>query len=272
VKLFKFLAGVACGIVIGYMFSAQYATNIWWQALGMVVGGIGGYILVAPMAFFKAIPRAFMASLRGSLSAWENLKYNFKELMLIWLAVWFGSIWASLIFCGLEKYAAASDGRDVNYLSAIVAVFLFANIINLYWFLKVVTFKDGYLDDETSLFVIKHLNPVMGTFWILAGAVWYIPKVLFKYFLPWLMKLIFIRIIWELTYFISLFIRSLFRLVHSHKRALVLICATIGTGVGQYYGHLWIGLGVGLLWAAFSWHFIAIKWLKVVPNHGATSA
>ena len=279
-RLVQFLAGIAAGILIGFFLSMKYIDNIWWRVLCVAAGGLSGYILVAPMAFLRAIPRAFSKAwqdmYQGWMSYFQRLKGK-KKYVLMNIAHSFGLLFSWLVLLSFAITCLPNASLKVGLWFLGVSF-----IACLLWFISGMNFvanKSSKYDlhDLDESFdgckeELRKANVLRVMLWLVPKFfLWQLPKALLWLvflFMPWcIFKAVTFIFTMTIRFFWNLFVQ-----VHSHKRLLALVWAAVGLSVGQHHQHPLPGLAIGLICAAVSYELIAKRWLKVVPNGNNTSA
>lgn len=258
----------ALAALIGAFIGIEYDYSI---IIGMLAGGITGYLFWEAPTVFKAIPIAYKNAKMEPPEKMSTIKIEIKNFIYLSLAaLQLGLMFIFMFLLMFVKqgisifntvqfvYASLSEIPilgigEVIMASAIGAVVLYGNDhdekISLVRMQKRADFVFKYLNPVAAPFTVSYYI-VYGLVRLLAFIVEYL-KFTFKTFIPWIFS-----IIWR-------FIRNLFLLIHSEERVLCFTYAAISAGVGVFFHSAFlaaiIGAGTGVAVSKFIDTFSAIR-------------
>ncbi len=226
-RTLKIFLSCASGAGIGAFVALQLNQYLWW--LGMIAGGIIGYLSYDIKAVIKAVPRAYDA-----VKGWRPKKKN--VLATVYFVLW-GFSWVLLI------------SAPVNHkMARIVAVFWTTCLMlsMIFSAKKASAFEEN---DKRMLYLLKFWNPLSLTFyWPFKMLIWCIPRI------PNLLR------------FLGRFLKQLFIIIHSEIRLLCGVDAAIGAGVGYFAGNAIMGVVAGGVIGVINYKIISQKILKLHLN------
>ena len=255
------------GAFIGATVALEVAKYFWW--VGLLTGGIVGYLTYDFKEAISAVPKAFKAA-----TAWR----------LNWIAIWkgaCGTFWFLLgIISLMSSFCTAmvlivlipTNAISVSISEGVGALFLFFSVVGVV-VITVVSWQLIYhkriaevVSDPVSRFrrMALMLNP-------LAFAFWWVPKAAFLairgiLWLLWTGIANIPKATVAILTFSWRFGRNLFILVHSDFRLLCAIDSMIGVVVGFFCGIPLLGGIAGALLGAVNYEIFS-KWiLRLAPK------
>lgn len=248
---------IACflGAGIGTLTALQLNGYFWW--VGLLVGGLIGYLSYEFKKVRRAIPKAWHA-----VKGWKPNKERWKVgWMMFWALVSFLSTillaFSLLLFIDMET----------SVWTTFVAIFGFSFLVSLLMTIGIVSDMgverfEKELGDAREMF--KNFNPIKVYFY-------YVPKYivlgLFHFFKGTIYVLVRIPgFLWGIITTIALFIKTLFTMIHSEIRLLCGIDAAIGATIGYFAGSVIIGAVSGGLFGLLNYEILSKRILHLVPS------
>lgn len=251
----KIFLACAIGAGIGSLVALEMIKPLWW--IGLLVGGLVGYLSYEWRAVLQAIPAAYRAA-RG----WKAPPRFFAGLGWGMLACLSTGFWAAL-FGELLNMAQPPEQKMPQFGCEVIGIFIaLLSFIILGGFFTSMTLSEGYpklsRDHEINGYrwVACKIFPPFVLFWYLPrGVIWLgrrLPRaiVAFAYGCVGLARFL-RRFGWEL------FLR-----VHSEKRLLCGVDAMLGAAVGYFAGSALIGALAGGCFGLVNYVFVTEHWLK----------
>lgn len=276
----KVFVAVAVGAFIGTLTALKMTSYFWW--VGMLTGGLVGYLSYKPMETIRAIPgalrTAWLASFHGlgrtitGMWRWRK-KFLWNMLGSLTMVFWlygvciFGCTW--LMTYHTEHVQPTLYTEDLSTLSSFLIMLAFATFIFLPGFTTLLEICDERPDlkkrDVAQLKEIAvYANPFRVCFY-------YIPKLLF-YWLPiglfrlgHLLLRLALQGLASVITFVVTFVVTLFKTIHSDIRVLCAIDSAIGAAIGFFFVNPIIGAVVGGLFGWLNYEVVSKRWLKLVP-------
>ena len=240
----KVMLAVFVGGFAGAMIALQFTVNFWW--IGLMAGGLIGYLAYDPIQAIKAIPTAASTAWKhssGSLSTY--FKFMFKE----WHNLLRGSWLIFLIIFWMFSFLYVASGFDsIDGMSFKAAFIMIASFTFIFGQLFGAILSATSLDKTSNAMftiLIKYLNPLRVFGYSLPRGLWYGRILLLK--------------------FTATFTVTLFKLIHSDLRLLCGIDAAIGAAIGYFTINPLLGATIGAAWGLFNYWLISVKLLKLVP-------
>lgn len=252
----KVFLACAIGAGIGSLVALEMARAFWW--IGLLVGGLAGYLSYEWRAVLRAIPAAYRAA-RG----WHPPRGYWQSIRLFFVL-----ISAIVLWCSALLFVSVVDEVPPEQLTH--------NLVNLAWgvagmftagLLLVIGFAIAYRNvtpDENYLSAMRKANfwmfPPIVLFWHLPRGIWWVARRL-----PRAMALTIVGIARGIVAFIRFmkrFIWQLFLRIHSEMRLLCGIDAMLGAAVGYFAGSAIIGALAGGLFGVLNYAVVTERWLK----------
>lgn len=277
----KIAISVFFGALIGSLVSINYS---WW--IGMIVGGIVGYLSVEPMAIPKAIAKVFKSMY--SESNRNKFKFTGKIFVCLYLSmcfvivtpvfpihafgIWLGKITLlSLYFYEFTFLIAAL------FSSIVISITFYGET---YW---------KYENYMLSSYEISQIPPGITLVYSMQSPKKYFKSFLRSYFnivtiiskgfviffiimLPmfifWKMP---VYIFWKIPIGIGKFTWAVVKIIHCHNRVIAGIDAVIFACLGYGLSYLTpmaplIGAVIGFALSKLHWELVSVRWLKVCPQ------
>ena len=231
-RTLKIFIACSLGAGIGAFVALQLNQYLWW--LGMIVGGVIGYLSYDFKAVINAIPMAYKA-----VKGWKPRKENV-------LAAVYGIFWALLwVLCLIPISFFSFVSLEIQ------------GTLSLFWMICLLfslgisanKLYDIEENDKRIFCLLKLWNPFSFTFYGFYGmtkmSVWCIKRI------P------------DLLRFTGQFLKQLFILIHSEIRLLCGIDAAIGAGIGYFAGNAIVGVLIGGIFGVINYKVISQKILKL---------
>jgi len=231
----KVFSASALGAGLGSLVALEVASWLWW--LGLVVGGLVGYLSYEFKAVLAAILKAYRAA-RG----WRPNFYFWK--CAVWWILVAVSFFAWLVLTMLIDVARGiSPG-----VGAVVAL----GVSGLFFGLAFPTIEAAR--SETTFAVAARrvtywIFPPLVIFWHLPRGLWWIIRRIPR------ASLVFVR-------FVPRFAWQVFIRIHSEMRILCGTDAMLGAGVGYFAGSALLGALFGGLFGVVNYAFVTERWLR----------
>ncbi len=247
----KIFISCAMGAGIGTLVSLELAPFLWW--VGLIVGGLTGYLSYDWAQVKAAVPRAWKATSgwRPPENYWRNL-WRMCVFVLVWLS------WAVLILVPCAFYFWKDDWR---FFKSPEENFSIVNVIA------------GSLFQAVG--IGTNLCILLAFAFSLAGLTvpafeaaeprWY-PKtssreLLRTYSSPCVLYRNVPRIACAAPGFVASFARELFVRIHSERRLLCGVDACLGAGIGYVTGSVIVGALVGGVLGVINYELVTLRWL-----------
>lgn len=251
----KVFLACAFGAGIGALVALQVNHWFWW--IGLLVGGLTGYLSYEWKAVIKAIPRAFRAT-----TSWRPPKYALA------FALWEPIPILNLIFFPVAILLCLI--REQVFWPTLFVVCLamatsFVTVFPVFFLLASMESTDR--EEESRAREVKklrrvafHTFPPVVLFWHLPrGLYWLIRRV------PWFLAevgrgLLAIAIIFGR--FLGRFSWQMFIRIHSERRLICGVDAMIGASIGYFAHHVIIGALAGGIIGLINHAVVTERWLK----------
>lgn len=257
----KIFMACALGAGVGALVALQMNPYLWW--IGMLVGGLVGYLSYEYEKVSAAIPRAWNRTIswRPDAEYWKNIFGTFAYFLGSVL-IWRGTI----IF--LEQITTNSSQLMVGLVIAtLVGCFArFTSSVLLSFLLCAALMDDKkFFNDSgdatigTAKMIFAFGNPIfvyLGIVIALTVGFWkllqFIPSVA-------------VMLILGVQKFL-LFLKTTFLLIHSEIRLLCGVDAALGAAIGYFAGNALIGALVGGVFGVLNYEIVSKRILKVGPT------
>jgi len=262
---------MACGIgaFIGTLVALQLHRYLWW--IGMLVGGLAGYLSFEFKKVCQAVPVAYRAACDWKMNS-SGSPLFWKAVRLQALQIFLFAFWVMTAITTFISFFIWSTSNNTDWLEAIYYTLAADFILIIFGgtFVFAMTFNDNYrgwkqLDaikksiDENMGFLITW-NPIR----MAKIAVIFAVKMLWKGFLniPALCIAIVHATVCAIVA-VCKFLKHLFILIHSDMRMLCGLDAALGAAVGYYFSNAIIGALAGGVLGVFNYQVVSIKWLHL---------
>jgi len=271
---FKVFMASAVGAFIGSLIALQLTSNLWW--VGMVVGGVIGYLGYDAKSVVRMIPTASHAA-RRSWHTIGGLNYRVavrlggqvlrKALRVLGVSIAIGvacGIGSALVgalwfFEGLTPVALIGHETPANFFFgtpedvfasrlciAVCGMIVF--LLQSAWTLETYGLR-GIREHkkDITLSLLYKVTPLGFVTWYLPQALWFFAQCLF-----WIVVSS------------GAFFWILFKLIHSDLRLLCGIDAAIGAAIGYLSHNALIGALAGGALGVVNFELVSKRWLKLV--------
>lgn len=233
-KSWRIFWACTAGAGIGALVALEINSYFWW--LGLIVGGVAGYLLYDIKAVVSAIPRAWRAApgWKPNKEVWKirglaTLAYFFvvmSSCLVALSALWLGSHLTSMSIMSMGEFYNSSELPFLVSFAVAVSIF--------------VAFLGGVMRTDLIGIFIKFGNPVaVFVYW---------PVVILRH-LP--------AALWRAAIFIAVFAKALFLTIHSDERLLCGIDAAIGASIGYFVGSAVIGALAGGVFGVINYEIVS---------------
>ncbi len=249
----------ALGAGIGALVALEIVTWLWW--IGLLVGGLVGYLYYEFKAVLAALPKAWRAA-----CGWQAPPFFWHAFGLAALCVasFFGDLFVSAVVVAvlvqgwLGVNIVIASLADVG-LSLAVLTLIFSLLLGGF-----LLFEDRRNLDEKTLRELK-------------GCVYRIaPPILFFYRLPrglwWIIRripraLVVVAVgigrgLVAFARFVPRFAWQVFIRIHSERRLICGVDAALGAAAGYFAGSALIGAAVGGLFGVVNFALVTERWLR----------
>lgn len=265
-EAWKVTVACALGAGIGTLISLEVAVYLWW--IGLIIGGLVGYLAYRPIAVIKAILPAARTAARATLGKYHAVRRVFTR----------PDFWPRVLYTTLTFFFAGSWlvlGLMLLMLSLMISVRSFEDFriwMWLSWFATwaVTSFGFGVLcsideqsacktEDELLKFriVCFALCPPIVMFYHLPRGIWWV----IRHGMPRAVVAI-ARLGRDLARFMAHFVWNVFVRIHSEMRLLCLVDASIGVVIGFFAGSALIGALAGGLFGLVNYALVTERILK----------
>jgi hypothetical protein len=271
------IGACALGAFIGTLLSLDIATHFHYGkylwSIGALMGGIVAYVAVDFRHFCAGVAHSY----RKTISWRPNGPY-----WRAWFAEWIcmGSLVASMvmvfcmaIFVGEAFFDSVSISENLNgtmrlaYAGYVYFCPGFSMTLGL-----LLTIPVGRSPNETEADYAENLrqnrnrdfkrainvNPFGVIFWLLYGMVWVMvhsPQLIVKV----------AKFVISVSSVLAQFIAGVFVYVHSSRRTLCFVDATLGAAIGYTFGSAIIGTIAGVVLGVINYELVSVRWLRLTP-------
>ncbi len=246
---------LACtfGAGIGSLVALQLSHWFWW--VGLLVGGIVGYLSYEWKAVVQAVPHAFRAATK-----WRLPKLAFDQAFWMGALTWNFFTW----ICGQTLLLGANRAPHLSWTEAITLIVLFpvslALLIAVIFLLAfTINPMEGSELPDIRKIAIATFPPVV-IFWHIPRAlVWFARK------LPGAAQATCKWIVWAVggfARFCKRFAWQMFIRIHSEKRLICGVDAMLGAAIGYMAHHAIIGALAGGIIGLINHAVVTERWLK----------
>ncbi len=245
----------ALGAGIGALVALEVVAWLWW--VGLLVGGLVGYLSYEWRAVVTAIPKAYRDA-RG----WQTPPHYWTNVIWLYASTYSVFLWLVMVLVAVT----VGNGANMGEISALYGCML--AVSSAPWLLVVMKLVAiGAKEDKATVREAQENRrlaycafPPLVIFWHLPRGLWWIIRripraiavaaigigrgtVVFVRFLP--------RFGWQV------FIR-----IHSEMRILCGTDAALGAAVGYFAGSAIIGAAVGGLFGVVNYALVTERWLR----------
>jgi len=251
--------GAFIGALSALEIQSRFALGLYLWPFGALFGGLVAYCAVDFKQLCNGIAKSYRVSVRNisrayrvietEIKAWEPNKpyWKAKGIMAI------GCLTCTVSFglSALILYFILNE-QIRGFAEVIVGTALiFSTMAAVTCAVLPIAFLDVHGDKDTRLRetefgwdLFRFGNPIVLPFFIIA---------------------ILARAIWLLGREVPQFVVRTFRFVHSERRTLCFIDATLGAGIGFFFGSAILGAIVGAVVSGIDYEIVSVRWLKIVP-------
>jgi len=263
----KVFTACALGGGIGTLVALQANPLFWW--VGLLVGGLVGYLTYDFKEVVKAVPRAGQMAVAGVCShgvvdALLNTWALFYFLTVMTLPIFTSFVLIFWLLAAIDGgpplmslttalLACVGGGHWFAYPSFVYCLFVGA------WQARDREKPREIFDD----FSWRTFNPFSVYFYYLPKAIWWMVKRVPK--ASWIAISASVMGIWEMTKLLGSFVIYLFLLIHSEMRLLCAADAALGAAVGYFSGNALIGALAGGVIGVLNFEIVSKRLLKLVP-------
>lgn len=258
----KVFLACAIGAFIGSLVTLEVNRWFWW--LGLITGGLTGYLSYEWKKVAQSIPAAYRTA-RG----WQAPELYWRELWQAFLsALSFLSVAGSWVFLFVISLLILLEGVGAINIALLplcsiflIGIAFFTFFITLIWFNFDTGRKVGLREKDISRhkkLTVEFLaaSPPVVFFWhIPRGLYWLIPR------LPHVLAVTG-KGLASAARFLGRFAWQVFIRIHSEMRVLCGVDAMIGTTVGYFAGSAIIGALAGGAFGVINYALVTERWLK----------
>ena len=262
----KVFFSTALGSLIGTIVALELPGLFW--ILGLIVGGLVGYLSYEFKTVLEAIPKAWKAVIAWKIDKIKLQCFLYLILTCSSITLYTLSIPIWIIFLQQNHYSVSLLSILISGIIGIVSIiYVIKNLIS-----KIVVFYENgvrKIREENLVFAIKFLNPIVLPF---AASIWF-SKMIYKYrakigkyiikTIVGILRFIFVTF-WVKTY---KFFRYIFIYIHNDIRIICFVDAMIGTAIGYKFGNPMIGCLSGGLLGVINYYIVSMKIMKLKPTH-----
>lgn len=250
----KVFLACAIGAGIGSLVALEMIRALWW--VGLVVGGLAGYLSYEWSAVLRAIPTAYRAA-RG----WQA---PFGYWGFVW---WLFAVIFSFVclFAGILTLAVGSETgwsrAELIKLSYVIQGMFFAALLVT---LGMAIANRNVIPDKAVVRSYRQTSYVLFlpiiVFWHLPRGIWWVARRLPRAMIATAVGIA--RGIVAFTRFSKRFAWELFLRIHSEMRLLCGVDAMLGAAVGYFAGSAIVGALAGGIFGVLNYAVITERWLK----------
>jgi hypothetical protein len=246
----KIFLAVFAGSLIGGLACRHIGFPFWF--LGLLIGGLVGYLAYEPLAVLKAIPVAWRWACREMKLSGRLLRENWRTILLIFFAGELAFFW---VFVPIT-FLTGEISRTPLSVWLIGSFMCFCMSFCVFYLMY--DLKEGNKVWREYKFFLTHLNPVslvlytIPVYWF--RTTWYMIKGCWHHRQAPLIA----------GRFLGLFFWKLFLIIHSQERLLCFIDASIGAALVYFihYSPLY-GALIGALFGVVNFEILSKRVLKI---------
>ncbi len=244
-EAWKVFFATALGAGVGSLVALEVSAMFWW--IGLIAGGLTGYLSYEWRAVLAAIPAAYRATRNRQPDEW-------------WKAVWRGmyngvlGFYLSCLLMGIEDFyrwlrgielLAPTDLLNILLLNTFLCIFVGGFLYLSGWS------KNYHTQDDLDAYkkILYLFAPPIVLFWHLPRGMWWMisraPRA----------TMIFAR-------FLRDFMWQIFLRIHSERRLICAADAMLGAAVGYSAGSALIGAVAGGIFGVVNYAVVTERWLK----------
>ena len=260
---FGALIGTLTALEISTRF--EYGSYLW--AIGAVVGGITAYVAIDFRHFCTGVVHSYRRTI-----AWRSDSHWWKTLAMVSGGI--AMMYSSIVGVGGVAFAYFS----VNPMSVLIGTLwymLAASVTGagLGWFMtgsdssgaKDAADREQRLRNLARMgwMMILHCNPIGATLAVIRGLKWVAvrtPSAIARA-VPAT-----INGARRITSTLAQFVAGVFVYVHSQRRTICFVDATIGAAIGYAFGSAIIGATAGALLGVLNYEIVSVRLLRLVPS------
>lgn len=245
---------VACfiGATLGALIAFQFNQYPWW--LGILIGGLIGYLSYEFKTFIRALKRAWTEvsekqsgeigrGIIRELKAISRVAAFIMQILLLGFS-WTVILWFLVLLPGTERSEMMLLVLTCLSLSAFTGIAVILSLLFL-------GPRDKYSIPplQFGIYALKTANPItVLCYWIPRGALWILQQTPL------------------IAVFTGRVAKRTFIMVHSELRLLCLTDAMLGAFIGYWCGNVLIGGVAGAVCGVLNYKLISVHWLKLVPR------
>ncbi len=257
--------GAFIGALSALEISARFAYGSYLWGIGALLGGAVAYVAVDFRHFCAGVAHSYRRTIawRPFVSFWTAVGMEFISFM-------------SLVTTCLSAFAIfvllAADSTVARDISAIFTLMFIAIMCIMGSLSLSINARKGRTDCEweRSLLRSRQLswnfflktNPLSVSVMIVAGT-FYLLRVLVGGTLSGIVSLP--RFVAEGGRKLANFVVGVFVYIHSERRTICFVDATIGAAIGYSYGSVFIGAVAGVVIGLVNYEVVSVRWLKLAP-------
>lgn len=253
----KVFSASALGAGLGAFVALEVVAWLWW--VGLIVGGLVGYLSYEFKAVLAALPKAYRAA-RGWQTPplyWANVAWLY--LVLLSFVLWCVAFLAAIIVLGGTSGGHTHEVYGYSLLMIGVALIFFPATM------AVVASEAGEgnaqrKDADRTRRIVYYILPPLVVFWHLPRGLWWAIRRT-----PRAVAVVAVTIgrgLFAFIRFVPRFGWQVFIRVHSEMRILCGTDAALGAAVGYFAGSALIGAIVGGLFGVVNYAFVTERWLR----------
>lgn len=241
-RVLKVFVAVAFGAFVGTLVSFEVNGAIWW--VGLLAGGLVGYLFYKPMKVVRAIPCVASVAARQAGSVFEVF------MLIVAMILLFGTGILILLFWGAPIALTLTASKEIRETAQANIFLMFALMMGMAWscgllcYFTAVEKKKKVRNIKNIATSILRYSPIPVTALLLYRMIESIPSTM---------------------RFMIFFVPGLFRLIHSDIRLLCSADAAIGTVIGYFTGSALTGALLGGLFGVLNFEILSKRILKLVP-------
>ncbi|MEK7612879.1 MAG: hypothetical protein AAB449_01900 [Patescibacteria group bacterium] len=262
----------------------EYGAYLW--GIGAFLGGLVAYVIVDFRRLRTGVNRAYHQSIlwRPNSQYWKAVGVGQLAALAICTSGGFGFVVMSEVFSSVAPFADGEYLLWIKIPAGIVAALSFIGLIfsgglavlcplllsvgSIVANLRLNDTEENYakhLQDSTAECwrIARELNP----FTLVGTVVKTAPKI-FASIPSWIMRVI--RKGWDGVISVGRFIGYTFVYVHSERRKICFVNATLGATIGYSFGSASLGAIAGAILGVISYQVVAVWWLKLAPAQVST--
>ncbi len=259
--------GALVGTLTALEISTRFEYGSYLCAFGALVGGITAYVAIDFRHFCAGVVHSYRRTI-----AWRPDLHGWKTLVVMSGGV--VMMYSSIVGVGGVAFAYFSDNPVPVLVGTLWSMLVFSVMGALLGWFMTVSISSGAKDAadreqglrdiaEIGWMFILHCNPIGATLAVIRGLKWVAvrtPSAIARA-VPAT-----INGVRRVASALAQFVAGVFVYVHSQRRTICFVDATIGAAIGYTFGSAIIGAIAGALLGVLNYEIVSVRLLRLVPS------